>query len=142
MMATVHSSTVKKSFGANPEARPGLFCCPASHHEVMMMSYDVLPISSPARRKKTLLAFTLEFSNQLVAFKIVWTVASGTSDSSRLTSAWKWGPVCVAFQDGVPMAPRSCDNLFRFRGTFVWLCRCRVMWISSIINPLGDRGLL
>jgi hypothetical protein len=28
-------------FGANPEARSGLFCCPASHHEAMMMPFNL-----------------------------------------------------------------------------------------------------
>ena len=143
IIATVHSSPLRNSLGANPEIMPmveersGRFCCPASHHEAIMRSFQ----SRRQLGKYMLCLLSLLTSlMSLLVFRIVWTVAFGTSERIKLTSAWKCGPVWVAFHDKVPIAPRSWDNSLGVRGDLVCACRWRVIWISSI--HLVTYGLL
>ena len=68
----------------------------------------------------------------LLAFCRVPTVAYGTSDKSKPTSAWKWGPVWDDIQAMVPIAPRSWATSLGVATSLGFWDRSGLIGISSI----------
>ena len=136
MMATVHSSPV--IFFSELTLKRDQACSAVQHRT--MKRWWCPSISSPARRKKPLLAFTLEFSNQLVGLQDRLDCRFGHFWQQQADIGLEVGSSLCCF-------PRQCSNGTAQLWQLVRVQRSLCLALSlprhlDLINPLGDIGLL